>query len=301
VNGGVSVDRVGEARRLAKGLDCWSGPVEPEPLTGGITNLNFRVTDAGRNFVVRIGEDIPVHQVMRFNEVNAAKAAFKAGISPEIVYARPGVIVARFIEGGGALSADGVRASGFVERFMPVLKACHREVPKHLRGPVLAFWVFHVLRDYAARLREEGSQHGPKLDGLVARAEELERAVGKIDLVFGHNDLLPGNIIDDGKRLWLIDWEYSGFNSPLFDLANLASNSEFDEAEERHMLSLYFDGAPDADLWRRYSAMKAASLLREAMWSMVSELHSKIAFDYAAYTVDYLARFDRAYQTFRQL
>lgn len=301
MSGGVSSDRVGNAIAMARALDCWSGPVEPEPLTGGITNLNFRVSDGGESYVVRIGEDVPVHGVLRFNEVNAARAAFLAGISPEVVHARPGVIVARFIEGGVAMTAEGIRAPGFVERFMPVLKACHREVPKYLRGPVIAFWVFHVLRDYASRLREEGSPHAPKLDDLARRAEDLERAVGRIDLVFGHNDLLPGNIIDDGKRLWLIDWEYSGFNSPLFDLANLASNSEFDEARERHMLALYFDGPADADLWRRYSAMKAASLLREAMWSMVSELHSKLAFDYAAYTADYLARFERAYQTFRQI
>jgi len=60
------------------------------------------------------------------------------------------------------------------------------------------------------------------------------------------------------------------------------------------MLEAYFGRPASADLWRRYGAMKCASLLREAMWSMVSEIHSKLDFDYAAYTADYLDRFAQA-------
>ncbi|WP_293549995.1 choline kinase family protein [Parvibaculum sp.] len=293
-------DRTSEARELARALDFWSGPVEPEPLTGGITNLNFRVCDGDAHFVVRIGEDIPVHQVLRFNELTANRAAFLAGIAPEVVHAAPGVIVTRFIQ-GETLTPERVRAPGFIERLVPVLQTCHRKVPQYLRGPVLTFWVFHVLRDYAARLREEASPHLSMLAGLMARAEKLEVAVGQIDLVFGHNDMLAANLLDDGTRIWMIDWEYAGFNSPLFDLANLASNNEFDDALERRLLSLYFDGPVGDDLWRRYSAMKVASLLRETMWSMVSELHSKVDFDYSAYTAENLQRFERAYQDFRNL
>jgi thiamine kinase-like enzyme len=296
----VAGDRTSEARELARALDFWSGPVELEPLSGGITNLNFRVCDGEAHYVVRIGEDIPVHQVLRFNELTANRAAFLAGIAPEVVHAAPGVIVTRFID-GETLSPERVRAPGFIERFVPVLQTCHRKVPLFLRGPVLTFWVFHVLRDYAARLEVEASPHVTKLAALMAQAEKLESAVGQIDLVFGHNDMLSANLMDDGQRIWMIDWEYAGFNSPLFDLANLASNNEFEEAQERHLLSLYFDSAVSDGLWRRYSAMKAASLLRETMWSMVSELHSRVAFDYSGYTAENLARFDRAWQDFRNL
>lgn len=290
-------DRASEARELARRLDFWSGPVDPEPLAGGITNLNFYVRDGATTFVVRIGEDIPVHQVLRFNELTANRAAFLAGIAPEVVHSAPGVIVTRFVD-GKTMTPEGIRSPGFIERFVPVLQTCHRVVPLHLRGPVLTFWVFHVLRDYAARLKDEGSQYTPALGQLMACARQLESAVGPIDLVFGHNDMLAGNLLDDGERIWMIDWEYAGFNSPLFDLANLASNNEFDEALERYFLALYFDRLIDDDLWYRYSAMKVASLLRETMWSMVSELHSKVAFDYSAYTAENLARFEQAYQDF---
>jgi len=132
-------------------------------------------------------------------------------------------------------------------------------------------------------------------------ATQLERAVGSVNIVYGHNDLLPTNLMDDGTRLWLIDWDYAGFNSPLFDLANLCSNSDVSLEAELRVLEAYFERAVDSDLLRRYHAMKCASLLREAMWSMISEIHSTLDFDYRAYTADYLSRFERAYRDFDRL
>ena len=116
-----------------------------------------------------------------------------------------------------------------------------------------------------------------------------------------HNDLLAANFIDDGRRLWLIDWDYAGFNSPLFDLGGLASNNELSPSDEKWLLETYFERPLDDDLERRYRAMKCASLLRETMWSMVSEIHSAIDFDYAAYTAGNLARFEAAWAEFREM
>ena len=290
-------DPTKDAAARAAGLPCWSGPVAPEPLAGGITNLNFVVADGGGRYFVRIGEDIPVHGVMRFNELAAARAAELAGVSPALIYSEPGVLVLRFIEGRTLEPAD-LRAARTLERAVDLLRRCHHQVAARLRGPVLTFWVFHVIRDYAATLREGRSRSLDRLPDLLERAEDLARAVGPIELVFGHNDLLAANFIDDGRRLWLVDWDYAGFNSPLFDLGGLASNNEFDPALEDRLLTLYFGTPPDTALMRGYLAMKCASLLREAMWSMVSEIHSTLDFDYPAYTQENLARFERAYADF---
>ena len=278
----------------AAALSCWSGRVSPEPLTGGITNKNFVVRDAGERFVVRIGDDIPVHQVMRFNELAASRAAAAAGLSPDVVHTEPGAIVFRFIE-GKTLAAEDVRPRAMLTRILPLIRRCHVELPKHLRGPALIFWVFHIARDYAGILARGEEPPCDKLERLLSVAAELEAMVGPIDVVFGHNDLLPANFIDDGKRLWLIDWDYAGFNSPLFDLGGLVSNNELEPADERWLLERYFGKPLTADLRAPLRAMKCASLLRETMWSMVSEIHSTIDFDYAAYTADYLARFERAF------
>ena len=281
----------------AAALTCWRGPVEPRPVAGGITNRNFAVEDGGARYFVRVGEDIPVHGVMRFNERAATRAAADAGISPEVVHTEPGVIVTRFIE-GRTWGPEDAREAANLGRVVDLIRRCHYQVPRHLRGPVLMFWVFHVVRDYGATLRAGHSRHAATVPGLLTRADILEAAVGPIDVVFGHNDLLAANVIDDGARLWLVDWDYAGFNSPLFDLANLASNNEFDLERETALLAAYFGRPPGADLMRRFRAMSCASLLREAMWSMVSELHSTLDFDYAAYTDENLARFERAYTTF---
>lgn len=281
-------------------LPCWSGPVDPQPLGGGITNTNFVVEDAGQKYVVRIGADIPVHGVMRFNEQQASRASHACGLSPEVIYTEPGVLVIRFVE-GNTLSEEDLRQDDMLKRVVPLLKTCHQDIPRAWRGPILSFWPFLVMQSYAAQLREDNSRVVPTLERLMTCNQELEANVGAVQMVFGHNDLLGGNLIDDGKKLWLIDFDYAGLTSPLFDLSNLASNNELSKEQEHWLLETYFDVSVDAALWRRYNAMKCASLLREAMWSMVSEHHSTIDFDYVAYTEKNLERFERAWDDFQTL
>jgi len=294
----MSLDAVRErsSARVAA-LAIWLGRVDPLPLAGGITNQNFTVEDRGRRYVVRVGNDILVHGVVRANELAASRAAHLAGLSPRVVYAEPGILVLDFIEGRTFTPQD-VRNPANLERLVDMVRRCHRDIPQHLRGPAAMFWVFHVVRDYAHTLSEGNSRHTALLPDLLARAARLEAAVGPIEVVFGHNDLLAANFIDDGHRLWLLDWEYAGFNSPLFDLGGLASNSELSPEQEEQVLSLYFDRFVDDELRRRASAMTAASLLRETMWSMVAEIHSTVDFDYAAYTAENLRRFEAAYATY---
>ncbi|MFN3936985.1 MAG: phosphotransferase [Gemmobacter sp.] len=278
-------------------LPLWRGTPKVEPLGGGITNVNFLVEDAGRRVVVRIGDDIPVHQILRFNELAASRAAHAAGISPAVLHHEPGALVIDFVE-GRTLAAEDFREEAMLDQAVALVARAHREIPRHLRGPVLAFWVFHVIRDYAATLREGQSPHLPRLGALLAEAERLEAAVGPVEIAFGHNDLLPANFLHDGNRLWLIDWDYAGFNSPLFDLGGLAANNGLSPEQEARVLEHYFDRPADAGLWRRYRAMKAASALRETLWSMVSEIHSDLDFDFAAYTETNLDTFRAALAAF---
>lgn len=288
-----------EAARVAR-LPCWSGHGLPEvaPLAGGMTNSNFLVTDRGRRFVVRLGEDIPLHGVMRFHELAASRAAHAAGLSPAVIHHEPGVMVLDYIE-GRTFTPEDVRDPARLAPIVDLVRRCHRDMPRHLRGPAMSFNVFHVVRDYMATLRDGGSPHNASIEAWDGRAARLEEAVGAIDLIFGHNDLLSGNLLDDGQRLWLIDWDYAGFNSPLFDLGGLASNNGFDEAHERAMLECYFGEPAGPLVMHRYTAMKCASLLRETLWSMVSELVSTVSgVDFAAYTRENRARFEAAWAAF---
>lgn len=283
-----------------RAIPLWSGSIEITPLIGGITNKNFIVTESSRDrFVVRLGNDIPEHGVMRFNELAAARAAHAAGISPEVVAAGPGYIVSRFLE-GRSLSPEEVRSPAHREQIIDLVRRCHVDIPKHFRGPALIFWVFQVNRSYIGALREDGSRLTDALPRLEKISANLERIVGPVEIVFGHNDLLPGNLFDDGKRLWLLDWDYAGFNTALFDLANLSSNNGFGSADDTWLLDAYFGATPPEATVRAFHAMKCASLLREGLWSAVSERRSTIDFDYVAYTNDNLARFEASFAAFEQ-
>ena len=281
-----------------RALPIWAGDVRLSRLGGGITNVNFVAEDGARRAVVRVGDDIPVHGILRFNELAAARAAQAAGISPAVLHVAPGLLVIDFID-GRTLAAPDLQEAALLDQALDLVIRTHREIPKFLRGASLTFWVFQVLRDYAATLKARASPYEAVLPDLLAEAALLEAAVGRIEMVFGHNDLLPANFLHDGTRMWLIDWDYAGWGSPLFDLGGLAANNGLSEAEEKRMLIRYY-GALDTGLMQRYRAMKAAAALREAMWSMVSEIHSELEFDYAAYTAANLATFRAALDAWRQ-
>ena len=278
-------------------LECWQSAVEIEPLSGGMTNLNFKVTDGNQKYVVRLGDDDPVHLISRSNETECCRAAFQTGVSAELIYSEPGLLVIRFIEGKVFEEAD-VRDNGNLRRIVELLHRFHHGVPQYFRQAPVMFWVFQVLRHYQHLLKEGNSRHRDRLSELTGVAATLEKLVGEVDIVFGHNDLLAANFIDDGEKIWLIDFDYAGFNSPLFDLSNLASNNELTADQEIMIVEDYFGRSKDRRQWRSYYAMKCASLLRETLWSMVSEIHSQLDIDFSTYTAKNLERFEQAFEEF---
>lgn len=280
-----------------RALPLWNGAISIEPLKGGLSNESFLVADGSGKHVVRFGRDFPFHHVFREREIMTARAASAAGFAPVVHYAVPGIMVTAFL-GAKTYGADDVRENR--ERIAALVRAFHTEMPKHVSGAGFMFWVFHVIRDYARTLEAGGSRMTPELPGYLALADELERAQTPLPVVFGHNDLLPANFLDDGKKVWLIDFEYAGFNTAMFDLAGAASNSGMTAEESDELLAAYFGREPDEKILRSHAAMQCASLLREAMWSMVSELHlSAPGADYVAYTAENLARLEAALDTYR--
>lgn len=285
-------DATNAAARVA-GLGCWRAAVTPEPLGGGLSNRNFSVEHDGRRYVVRIGDDVPEHAVWRFNELTVSRAAHAAGLSPAVHYHEPGALVLDYIPDARALTPAELAEPALLVRIVALLQQCHERLPLHLDVPGPMFWVFNVNRRYARLLEQDGCRLNRRLPELMTLNDGFERAFGPIRPVFCHNDLLAANLIDDGRRLWLIDWEYGGWNSALFDLANLASNNAFSADDETRLLALYFGRRPGQALLRRFAVMKAASLLREMLWSLVAERYSDLPVDYVAYTDENLARFER--------
>jgi thiamine kinase-like enzyme len=279
-------------------LPCWRHSITLAPLKGGLSNTSFIVTDSGEKYVARCGGDFAVHHVFRDRERATSEAAFAAGLSPELIYGEPGIMVFRHVE-GRTFTEEDMQAN--IGAIVALLRKCHRNVGRLLKGPPSFFWVFHVIRDYASSLMKAEVLSAKELSRYVDLANSLEDRQMPLPIVFGHHDLLPGNFLDDGKRVWLIDWEYGGFGTPLFDLANVAANGSLTREQERELLETYFAGAPTGELQRSFDAIKVASLLREALWAMVSQIHlSAPGADYEAHGQEYLRRTEEALKRFHE-
>lgn len=283
-----------------RALPCWRGVVSAEPLRGGLSNESWKVLDAAGAHVVRFGEDFPFHHVRRANEAMAARAAHAAGFAPAVEFSAPGVMVSAFLPARTWGEADLRADPGRVGRY---LRDFHTRMPGEISGPAAIFWVFHVIRDYARTLLARQSRFAPELPWLLAVAAATEAAQVPLPIVFGHHDLLPANFLeDDMGRLWLIDYEYAGFGTAMFDLAGAASNAGMAAAEAMELLTAYFGHAPGAATARAFDAMQCASLAREAMWAMVSEIFlAAPGADYDAHARDYLGRLRGALDSYQTL
>lgn len=281
-----------------RALPIWKGDLSIAPLKGGISNESWIVTDDDGTRVVRFGEDYPFHHVDRAHEAMVARAAHAAGLAPQVIASSPGLMVTEFLN---AQTGSGSSVRGDIIGHAAILKSFHETMPSHVSGHARLFWVFHVLRDYARTLTANASRHGTGIPAWMEVANVLETAQVPLPLVYGHNDLLPANILYANNRIWLIDFEYSAYSTAMFDLAGLSSNAGFDRSQSLELLEVYFGRKPDASLTQSLEAMQCASLLREAMWSMVSEIFINApGVDYVAYTESqlgaYSARLDD-YQT----
>ena len=255
----------------------WPGqPVKVETLGGGITNHNFKVVVDGDVLVLRIGgKDTGLLGIDREHEHEAALMAARLGVGPEVVRFADGVLVTRFVE--GEVGRADPAAVGIL------LKRLHG-------APAVAgrFDSFRVVEAYAAT----ATGHGRSLPDSYGTAHELacqiEARRAAAPVVTCHNDLLAANFIDDGERIWIVDWEYAGMGDPFFDLANFAVNNGLDEDGERALLEAY--GSTDT---RALTLMRFMSDFREAMWGVVQQAISELDFDFVAYADEHFERLRR--------
>lgn len=278
------------SRDRVRALPCWQGEIVAEPLSGGLSNESWLVRDAAGAHVVRFGHDYPFHHVFRDREVMVARAAYAAGFAPEVEYSANGVMVSAFLDAvtwdAAAMCAGAQALGGLLARF-------HRDMPALVSGPAFLFDAFHVIRDYARTIRAGQCHWAGRVDGLLALAAHLEAAQVPMPIIFGHHDMLPANVLQTGARLWLIDFEYAGFGTAMFDLASAASNARMSDAEARTLIRAYLGREPTPDFMRAFDAMRCAALVREAMWAMVSERHlSTPGVDFDAYAQENLDALD---------
>ena len=281
-----------KTENLIRSLPFWKNEIKIKAIKGGLTNQNFLVQENSKKFFVRLGDDMPEHNVSRSKELIASNAAAEIGLSPAVIYNTKGVLVLEYIE-GAMLSTDSIVDK--LESIISLIKKIHSEMSKKLYGHSVNFGAFDAIKRYAKLLKNHKSSYTQLLPSLLFQVDKLEINTSPYDIVFCHNDLIFTNFLDDEDRLWIVDWEYSGFNNPLFDLGDFASHCNFPENKEIFLLENYFEKKINEKLLLEFNSFKCAAILREAMWSMVAELTSKIDFNFLIYTQEKLAKFNDAY------
>lgn len=259
------------------------------PLHGGLTNNNYRIDVEDRSFVVRIpGASTELLAVDRRNEYYNTMAAAQAGVGAKIAYYLPEekVMVLEFIE-GQTMSIPALQAPGMPSRIAWSLRRLHAG-PRFLTD----FNMFRLVEFYLNIVKDYNVPIPANYYDRLPAIQQIEHAFALQPLpsVPCNNDLLAENYIDDGRQLWLIDYEYSGNNDPCFELGNTCQEQQYNEAQIIEMCAAYF-GEPYPD---KLARMKLNMIMSDAGWSLWAAIQAKIStieYDFWGWAVE---RWDRA-------
>lgn len=280
----------GPARQLQEALEGAEEVLgalegEPVPLTGGITNRNFRVLLGGEPYVVRVhGARTDMLGIDREAERAANEAAARLGIAPAVATHGKGFLVTDYV------ACRALDAAGVVERaeeVARVLRAFHES------GVTLParFDVSSLLEEYGAAVRERGGTLPESYARAQRAAAQIADALGEVRARPCHNDLLAGNVIGahDGRVL-LVDWEYAGMGDARFDLGNVSVNNDFDRDTDERLLRAYLGAQPSDGERAALKLMRVLSDAREAAWGVLQGMISELEFDFAAYANKHFER-----------
>jgi thiamine kinase-like enzyme len=262
-----SIDEVVAAAASFRGKE-----VEVSELSGGLTNTNYLVVADGVRHVVRIpGRSTELLAVDRANERRNAEAAATTGISPPILeyLDRWSVMVLAFVD-GETMTAEALRSPGQARRIAVSLRTLHT-APRFAKD----FDMFRLTEFYLGVCAERDVSVPNGFRDRMPRVAEIERAFAAEPLptVPCHNDLLAENYIDDGSKLWIVDFEYSGNNDPCFELGDTAQECGFDEALRAVLCEAYFGELREDRLAR----MNLQAVMADVGWTLWAAIQAKIS------------------------
>lgn len=275
------------ARAALAAIPSLAGYDGPLLRMGGLTNAVWCAGDA----VLRLPGAGTEAYIDRANEAVAARAAADTGISPEVLFSDParGIMVTRFIDGAVTMTPDGFRSRAGAPG-----RAGAAFARLHTSGAVFPFRfeLFAMIDSYLALLAGRDVALPDGYHDVVAEAEAVRRvlAAHPVPLAPCHCDPLCENFLDTGDRMWIVDWEYSGMNDPMWDLGDLSVEAGFDTGQEEEMLRAYFGGEPPAADRGRMVIYKAMCDLLWTLWGLIQLADGNPADDFRAYADGRFAR-----------
>lgn len=258
---------------------------------GGLTNLVYRVDLGETSVIVRIPGEGTGDYIDRAVEANNARAAARAGVSPQVVFARPqtGLMITRRVPGIVTMTPD-----LFHRRHGAPARAGRALAKLHNSGETFEFRfeLFSMIDSYLDILSTRNVELPDGYHQVVAGAGPVKEVLANADLPLApcHCDPLCENFLDDGKVMWIVDWEYSGMNDPLWDVGDLSVEAGMNAAQDSELMAAYFGRAPTAAETGRMVIYKAMCDLLWTLWGLIQHADGNPAEDFWAYATE---RFER--------
>jgi thiamine kinase-like enzyme len=292
----TSPDADGDLERILDLIPLFAGRSRRiSPLPGGLTNRNYRITTADGSYVLRRSPppDADLLAIDREREYVNSRSAAEAGVGAEVVAYLPAehVLVVRWIPGRTFTDAS-FAEPGAISR---VAEACRR---LH-RGPRFAgdFDMFELQRRYLGVVHDNGFRLPARYEDFHPQVDRISRAlaVRSEATVPCNNDLLAGNFIDDGERVWIIDYEYAGNNDACFELGNIWSECHLSLEQLSELLDGYY-GRPLRNKLARAQLLGVMSKYGWTLWASIQQATSPLDFDFWSWGME---KYDAAEAMFR--
>lgn len=257
---------------------------------GGLTNLVYRLEVGAERYVLRIPGEGTEDYIDRKVEGHNARVAADAGVSAEVLFFDDdGLMLARHLDGCVTMSPASFKSrSGAPARAALALKQLH-SCGREFR---FRFELFKMIDEYLALLAKLEAPLPEGYHDVVGEADAVRQALDAKPTALApcHCDPLSENFLDDGARMWVVDWEYSGMNDPLWDLGDVSVEAGFDETQDREMMAAYCGGEPSAALTGRMVIYKAMCDLLWTLWGLIQFANKNPVDDFWAYSS---GRFER--------
>ena len=252
------------------------------PLTGGITNLNYKIETGEAAYVLRItGEGTELLGIRRDVEYAANLAAGKLGVAPQVEYfiEPEGYLVTRFVD-GKPIPPEEMRQPQYITQVARKIRTFHQN------APVLAseFNVFRRVEMLTATSRKYNCKFPQDFSWIESKIRQVETALRQDPYTPTpcHDDLLNLNFLDEHGEVRILDWEYSGMGDIFFDLGNFSHHHALTDDEINLLLHAYF-GVVTPKHFARLKLMLPMSEIHEALWGITQTGISKLDEDFQGY------------------
>ncbi len=276
--------------KLTKILDIQEDEIEEISPAGGMTNKNYLVKISGQEYILRIPGNGTQNMINRVNEKHNSTLANELSIDTEILYFDEvsGIKVSKLIEDAETINAYTAKREDIMELTTSLLRKLHTSCLEFKN----TFDVFEEIIKYEGLLKKAKGKNFEDYEETKNKVMELESKLENLDKQIKpcHNDTVPENFIKGNEnKFYLIDWEYSGANDPMWDLAAHIIECDFSEDEEELFLQKYFEVM---DVEKKYKdRILIYKICQDFLWSLWTNIKEAKGDDFGNYGID---RYNRA-------